>query len=179
MGNTDERFKIMSELLNGIRVVKLYAWELGFKKLIDEQRVKEMETIKRNAMLDGLQQFIWFFAPYIVRRVSIQGGGNILQSFTGVAMCVVTKISVSYQMSILTFTCYVLLTSHERLTAEKAFVSLVLFKTLQRPLVKMPSDIYSLMQMSVSLSRLDAYLAADELVNYVTHGSVLNFVFSL
>lgn len=66
MENSDERMKIMSELINGIRVVKLYAWELGFKKLVDKLRANEMKKIRKNALLDGLQQLIWFLAPYTV-----------------------------------------------------------------------------------------------------------------
>ena len=30
----DERLKLMSELLNGIKVLKLYAWELSFEKMV-------------------------------------------------------------------------------------------------------------------------------------------------
>jgi ATP-binding cassette subfamily C (CFTR/MRP) protein 1 len=30
MGNKDARVKLMNEILNGIRVIKLYAWEMPF-----------------------------------------------------------------------------------------------------------------------------------------------------
>ena len=32
----DSRLKLMSEILNGIKVLKLYAWELPFMKKINE-----------------------------------------------------------------------------------------------------------------------------------------------
>lgn len=31
---TDERIRVMSELLNGIRVIKMYAWEKPFAKFV-------------------------------------------------------------------------------------------------------------------------------------------------
>lgn len=32
---TDERVKVMSELVNGVQVIKMYAWEKPFEKLVD------------------------------------------------------------------------------------------------------------------------------------------------
>jgi hypothetical protein len=35
---TDERVKVMSELINGVQVIKMYAWEKPFEKLVDRLR---------------------------------------------------------------------------------------------------------------------------------------------
>ena len=35
---TDERIRIMSEIINGIKVIKMYAWEYSFAKMIQEAR---------------------------------------------------------------------------------------------------------------------------------------------
>jgi ATP-binding cassette subfamily C (CFTR/MRP) protein 4 len=35
---TDKRIRIMNEILNGIRVIKMYAWEIPFSKLVAESR---------------------------------------------------------------------------------------------------------------------------------------------
>ena len=32
---TDKRVRIMNEVISGIRVVKMYAWDYAFKKLIE------------------------------------------------------------------------------------------------------------------------------------------------
>lgn len=72
-------------------------------------------------------------------------------------------------MSVSTFACYVWLHPSERLTAEKAFVALTLFRALQRPLTKLPYVLFSLVQVSVSLRRVDEFLAKEELADYVTH----------
>lgn len=35
---TDERVKVMSELVNGVQVIKMYAWERPFEKLVEKLR---------------------------------------------------------------------------------------------------------------------------------------------
>ena len=35
---TDERIKLMNEIISGIRVIKMYGWEYAFKRLISEIR---------------------------------------------------------------------------------------------------------------------------------------------
>ena len=41
---TDERISLMNEIINGIKVIKMYAWESSFAKLIEKTRryVKEI-----------------------------------------------------------------------------------------------------------------------------------------
>lgn len=35
---TDYRVKLMSEIVNGIRVIKMYAWEKSFAKVVEMAR---------------------------------------------------------------------------------------------------------------------------------------------
>ena len=39
MKNKDKRNKMMDEILNGIKIIKLYAWESSFRSKIDAIRV--------------------------------------------------------------------------------------------------------------------------------------------
>ncbi|KAM3966456.1 LOW QUALITY PROTEIN: ATP-binding cassette subfamily C member 4-like [Aphomia sociella] len=43
---TDERIKVMSEVINGIQVIKMYAWEIPFQKMVSEKRSSEMKEIR-------------------------------------------------------------------------------------------------------------------------------------
>ncbi|CAH2099897.1 unnamed protein product [Euphydryas editha] len=46
---TDQRVKVMSELVNGVQVIKMYAWEKPFEKLVDKLRKWEVKFILRTS----------------------------------------------------------------------------------------------------------------------------------
>ncbi|XP_052804271.1 multidrug resistance-associated protein 1-like isoform X1 [Mya arenaria] len=62
----DSRIKLMNEVLNGIKVLKLYAWEPSFEKKILEVRNKELNVIKKAAYLGAVSTFFWSSAPFLV-----------------------------------------------------------------------------------------------------------------
>lgn len=35
---TDRRIRVMSEIISGMRVIKMYTWEIPFAKMVDEHR---------------------------------------------------------------------------------------------------------------------------------------------
>ncbi|ESO91182.1 hypothetical protein LOTGIDRAFT_153611 [Lottia gigantea] len=62
----DKRIKLTSEVLEGIKVLKLYAWECVFKQKILEMRKQELSILKKIANLNTLSTFVWTCAPYLV-----------------------------------------------------------------------------------------------------------------
>ncbi|XP_068628826.1 ATP-binding cassette subfamily C member 4-like [Battus philenor] len=48
---TDDRIKIMSEVINGIQVIKMYAWEIPFQKVVGQKRKDELKEIKIASIL--------------------------------------------------------------------------------------------------------------------------------
>ena len=69
MKQKDSRIKIMNELLAGIKVLKLYAWELPFMKKVNNIREKELGLIKMNALYQAIVIFFWEITPYLVQLV--------------------------------------------------------------------------------------------------------------
>lgn len=51
VGFTDIRVKLMNEILNGIRVIKFYAWEFAFKDKVEEIRAKELDALRKIAYI--------------------------------------------------------------------------------------------------------------------------------
>ena len=65
----DERIKLMNEVLNGIKVLKLYAWETSFKEKVMDIRNREVKIQLKTAYLGSLMTFIWTSAPFFVSIV--------------------------------------------------------------------------------------------------------------
>lgn len=66
MKNKDERVKLMNEVLNGIKVLKLYAWEPSFEQQVLKIRDKEVHVLRQAAYLNAGTSFIWSCAPFLV-----------------------------------------------------------------------------------------------------------------
>nr|CAD7256941.1 unnamed protein product [Timema shepardi] len=70
MKSKDKRVKLMNEILNGIKVLKLYAWEPSFEQRILQIRNKEIDVIKQSAYLSAGTSFVFSCSPFLVAFVS-------------------------------------------------------------------------------------------------------------
>ena len=84
----DQRVRLISEILSGIKVLKLYAWELSFIKRINSLREEEVHQLKVFQFLEGSIYFVWSCAPLLVALASfvtyvlIDPVNNVLDSQT-------------------------------------------------------------------------------------------------
>ncbi|XP_015266213.1 PREDICTED: canalicular multispecific organic anion transporter 2 [Gekko japonicus] len=62
----DSRIKLMNEILSGIKVLKLYAWEPSFAEKVLDIRKNELRVLKKAAYLNALSTFAWVSAPFLV-----------------------------------------------------------------------------------------------------------------
>nr|XP_027217422.1 multidrug resistance-associated protein 1-like [Penaeus vannamei] len=69
MKNKDQRVKLMNEILNGIKVLKLYAWEPSFEEQVLGVRNLEIKVLKKSAYLNAGTSFIWTCTPFLVTFV--------------------------------------------------------------------------------------------------------------
>ena len=65
----DKRVKLMSEILNGIKVLKMYAWELSFVEKIQKYRQNEIKNLKWQAYLSAGITFAFNSAPFFVSKI--------------------------------------------------------------------------------------------------------------
>eukprot|EP00731_Ephydatia_muelleri_P028692 Em0020g336a len=110
-------YKLTNEVLNGIKVIKLYAWEIPFQRIIMAVRGQELGVLKTAAYLSAIITFTWTSAPFFV------------------ALATFTTFSLVHKGG-----------EEGHLTADKAFVALTLFNILSTPLTILPIVITSAIQ---------------------------------
>lgn len=64
----DKRIKIINEVLNGIKVIKYYGWEISFDKLINNIRNTELKLLKKCFSYYSMLNFTFGFTAYVVRQ---------------------------------------------------------------------------------------------------------------
>jgi len=80
----DKRIKMMNEILGGIKVLKLYAWEPSFINQIGTVRNDEIKVMKKAAYFNAFMSFFWTTAPFLVglgafTAYIFKDGGQILE----------------------------------------------------------------------------------------------------
>ncbi|PAV66424.1 hypothetical protein WR25_26440 [Diploscapter pachys] len=62
----DERIKMVNEVLNGIKVIKLYAWEIPMEQHIEGIRQKELALIKKSSIVRNIIDSFNACSPFLV-----------------------------------------------------------------------------------------------------------------
>lgn len=60
----------MNEVVSGIRIIKMYAWEKPFSTLVNEVRRKEIANIMKSSYLRGLNMTIFFVASKLIAFIT-------------------------------------------------------------------------------------------------------------
>ena len=62
----DRRIRLMNEVLSGVKVIKLYAWEDYFLDEVQKIRKQELIVLRNTAYLNAVSSFTWMCAPFLV-----------------------------------------------------------------------------------------------------------------
>ncbi|XP_051154764.1 probable multidrug resistance-associated protein lethal(2)03659 isoform X2 [Leptopilina boulardi] len=68
---TDERLRLMNEIISGVQVIKMYAWEKPFSHLVNQLRAKEISAIKKCSFVDAVQMSFDSYIPRLCLFVTI------------------------------------------------------------------------------------------------------------
>lgn len=63
---TDRRIRIMSEIIGGMRVIRMYNWEAPFARLVHFARKKEVGQIKHSSYLKGINLAFYFMSQKLM-----------------------------------------------------------------------------------------------------------------
>ncbi|KAM4822942.1 ATP-binding cassette sub-family C member 3 [Urocitellus parryii] len=67
----DSRIKLMNEILGGIKVLKLYAWEPTFLELVRGIRQGELRLLRKGTYLQAISTFTWICTPFLVSLLTL------------------------------------------------------------------------------------------------------------
>ena len=130
---TDDRVKLTNEILQGIRAIKSYNWEVPFTEKLKEIRNLELKALQASSNTRAIIISILSASPAVVAVLTLgvyASLGNIL-------------------------------------SPAKVFTSLALFNQLRFPLIFYPMLLNTLAEGKVSLDRLDNFLKAGEVDDYI------------
>ncbi|KAK3570858.1 hypothetical protein QTP86_029193, partial [Hemibagrus guttatus] len=130
---SSERLKKTNEMLRGIKLLKLYAWEHIFRSSVEETRKKELTSLRAFALYTSLSIFINAAIP--------------------IAAVLTTFVVHAYVHS----------STETALSPAVAFASLSLFHILVTPLFLLSSVLHSTVKALVSVQKLSEFFASEEI----------------
>ncbi|KAG5645383.1 hypothetical protein DXG03_006336 [Asterophora parasitica] len=147
---TDKRVRLTTEVLQGIRLIKFYAWEAFYINQIGDLRTREIATIRKSSYISspGFSSLGFILTALFAYRIS-----------RAVLIAIVTFIPIL--ASILSFITYAL--SGHDLNVAIIFSALQLFNIIRTPLIFFPFVLSSLTDALVALRRISAFLLSEEL----------------
>lgn len=103
MKQKDVRVKKMNELLSGMKILKLYAWEPSFMQEVMNIRNKELSILLNIGYLSAFISFFWTCAPFVVSLVTfavyvLSDENNVLdaeKAFTSLALFNILRFPLS------------------------------------------------------------------------------------
>ncbi|KAF5273605.1 hypothetical protein FQR65_LT04604 [Abscondita terminalis] len=79
---TDSRVRLMDEIIRGIEIIKMYAWEKSFAKLVAHYRRMEIKSLTKSSYIKGsfLIYFLYISVPLFLTTLSYVCLGNIIDA---------------------------------------------------------------------------------------------------
>ncbi|XP_053563814.1 ATP-binding cassette sub-family C member 4 [Bombina bombina] len=98
---TDTRIRTMNEVISGMRIIKMYAWEQSFTELVNDIRKKEISKVLRSSYLRGINLASFFVASKIIVFVTFTTYvllGNVISAsrvFVAVSLYGAVRLTVT------------------------------------------------------------------------------------
>ncbi|XP_037352386.1 ATP-binding cassette sub-family C member 2 [Talpa occidentalis] len=110
MKNKDKRLKIMNEVLNGIKILKYFAWEPSFKTQVHNIRKKELKNLLRFGQMQAVMMFLLYLTPVLVSVTTfsvyvLMDSNNVLdaeKAFTSITLFNILRFPLSMLPMVIT-----------------------------------------------------------------------------
>ncbi|XP_073425679.1 ATP-binding cassette sub-family C member 4-like [Dendrobates tinctorius] len=98
---TDTRIRTMNEVISGMRIIKMYAWEQSFTELVNDIRKKEISKVLLSSYLRGINLASFFVASKVIVFVTFTTYvllGNVISAsrvFVAVSLYSAVRLTVT------------------------------------------------------------------------------------
>lgn len=76
----DGRIRLMNEILNGIKILKFYAWEKAFLEQVLGYREKELKALKKSQILYSISIASFNSSSFLVRTLDLEKAAVVSSS---------------------------------------------------------------------------------------------------
>ncbi|WYZ38528.1 hypothetical protein EsH8_III_000442 [Colletotrichum jinshuiense] len=66
LGATDKRINVTNEVLQNIRIIKYFAWETKFGRIVDEKRAAELKALRSRYIIWSFAVAVWNSVPVLI-----------------------------------------------------------------------------------------------------------------
>ena len=97
----DSRVKFTNELLQGVRIIKLFAWEDALMRQLNDKREEELVAVRDSQLYSSLFMFIFTATPLIVTAVTfvmyaaLNGQLTAAKAFTSLSLFNILRFPLS------------------------------------------------------------------------------------
>ncbi|KAJ8031340.1 Multidrug resistance-associated protein 4 [Holothuria leucospilota] len=184
---TDERVRIMNEIIAGMRIIKIHAWEVPFTKLVEEARRRESLRIQRTSYLRSFNLSFFFIASKLVAFTTFTlfaALGNVITTtvvFIAIPMFDIVRLTVTL------FVPYCIMHCLEGLVSVKRIKAFLIMDELHQPTGALDScnsqqnhlyhtngDSVALQALGLNSNHTNEHVAFTNHANKVTPSIVMN-----
>ncbi|XP_030600304.1 multidrug resistance-associated protein 4-like [Archocentrus centrarchus] len=152
---TDSRIRIMNEVVSGIRIIKMYAWEKPFSALVTEVRKKEIHQILKSSYLRGLNMASFFASSKITVFVTFTVYALLGNTITASSVFTTTSLYGTIKLTVTLFFPLAIEKLSETVVSIRRIKNFLLLEELERKNVALPLE--GKKENSIEIEKLTCY----------------------
>ncbi|KAF6083623.1 ATP binding cassette subfamily C member 4 [Phyllostomus discolor] len=137
---TDARIRTMNEVITGIRIIKMYAWEKSFADLITNLRRKEISKILRSSYLRGMNLASFFVASKVIVFMTFTVYVLLGNVITASRVFVAVALYGAVQLTVTLFFPVAIEKVSESIVSIRRIKDFLLLDEITQPGAQLPSD---------------------------------------
>ncbi|XP_078402042.1 ATP-binding cassette sub-family C member 4 isoform X2 [Cetorhinus maximus] len=136
---TDNRIRTMNEVISGMRIIKMYAWEKPFSNLVAQIRKKEIAKVLQSSYLRALNMASFFIASKMILFFTFLVYVLLGNTITASRVFVTVSLYSAVRLTVTLFFPAAIQTASEGLISIRRIKSFLILEEIKKP----NEDVYS------------------------------------